>query len=569
MTALSAAGPAWVPRTRRRFIVLLAVVIVATSAAALIARRDIAHASSSCLESASKCNVLFVETDDQSIDTMINPVTGAARITFMPLLGQQLNTESGWYTFTHARAQDPLCGPSRWGQLVGQTSIHHGLSCNDPTISCNSSAYKQTIDKTYLAALKDAGYWNSWVGKFVNWYPCPSQVTSGVYQVPRGVDDWHAYKGDIVAFNGNYNLIESDTGANAHKTSVPRVGSDADYGPYVLRDKTLSAIDRCAAQAEPTPCLWQFNTSAGHAPGTPPNNYNAKKVLPMPAHYPSYNEGCPGAVDPSIADKASFERSFVACDPKKVSKRNRYQRPLQAEDTSLAAIVARLKSTGLYDNTIIVFTSDHGYSDNENNHISKQSPYDPSMRVPLLIRVPGATGGRIDALTYLPDLTATLYDIAGTSPLVAPDGESLLPLMRGDVANIHPDGILGSHLTVLGGGTNVGNLFDTKPFNVLFSECVGVSSPPETTTIPDTTTAPEETTDTAAPSVSSPPDCYALIRWKNGEEELYDLTTDPYEMTNLLPNATTGYAGVAGWDASNPTVEALEASLDAHIAAGA
>jgi hypothetical protein len=46
------------------------------------------------------------------------------------------------------------------------------------------------------------------------------------------------------------------------------------------------------------------------------------------------------------------------------------------------------------------------------------------------------------------------------------------------------------------------------------------------------------------------------------------MRTYPYEMTNLLPNATTGYAGVAGWDASNPIVQALEASLNAHIAAG-
>jgi arylsulfatase A-like enzyme len=555
---------------------LIVVVIVATCVSAIVASRDRAHASTSCLESASKCNVLFVETDDQSIDTMMDPVTSAPRITYMPLLGQQLKTEGGWYTFTKARAQDPLCGPSRWGQLVGQTSIHHGLSCNDLILTCNDTMYKTTVDKTYLAALKDAGYWNSWVGKFVNWYPCPWQASSGVYQVPRGVDDWHAYMGDIVAFNGNYKFIESDTGTNAHKTSVLRVGSDADYGPYVLRDKTLSAINRCAAQAEPTPCFWQFNTSAGHAPGTPPNNYNAKKVLSMPAHYPSYNEGCPGAVDPSIADKASFERNYLFCDPKKVWKRNKYQRPLQAEDTSLAAIIARLKTLGLYDNTIIIYTSDHGYSDNENNHISKQSPYDPAMRVPLMIRVPGAPGGRIDALTYLPDLAATLYDIAGVAPLVPPDGVSLLPLMSGDVATIHPDGLLGSHPMVSGGGTNLGNLYDTKPFSVLFSECVAEPSPPDTTTTTsDATTIPDDTTTTvdtppmATLSVSNPPDCYALIRWKNGEEELYDLTTDPYEMTNLLPNTTTGYPGVPGWDASNAVVQALEASLNAHLAAGA
>jgi hypothetical protein len=321
----------------------------------------------------------------------------------------------------------------------------------------------------------------------------------------------------------------------------------------------------------------------------------------MPAHWPSYNEGCAGAHDPSIADKASFEIANVFCDPKKVWKRNKFQRPLQAEDTSLASIIARLKADGLYDNTIIIYTSDHGYSDNENNHISKQSPYEPAMRVPLLIRVPGAPGGRIDALSYLPDLTATLYDIAGASPLVPSDGASLLPLLRGEVATVHPNGILGSHLLVSsGGGTNAANLADTRPFTVLFSDCTADAStvpttttqtttdpnettsttvdpnettsstvdPNETTTTAETVTTVAETTTIALPPPTKP-DCYALIRWKDGQEELYDLTTDPYELKNLLPNATTGYRGVAGWDSSNPIVQALESSLNSHIAAGA
>jgi hypothetical protein len=311
----------------------------------------------------------------------------------------------------------------------------------------------------------------------------------------------------------------------------------------------------------------------------------------MPAHWPSYNEGCAGSNDPSIADKASFEIANVFCDPKKAWKRNKFQRPLQAEDTSLASIIARLKADGLYDNTVIIYTSDHGYSDNENNHISKQSPYEPSMRVPLLIRVPGAPGGRIDALSYLPDLTATLYDIAGASPLVPSDGASLLPLLRGEVATVHPNGILGSHLLISsGGGSNTANLADTRPFTVLFSDCTAGTSivpttttettvdpnetttttvdPNETTTTAETVTTVAETTTTASPPAAKP-DCYALIRWKDDEEELYDLTTDPYELKNLLPNATTGYKGVAGWNSSNPIVQALEASLNSHIAAGA
>jgi arylsulfatase A-like enzyme len=154
------------------------------------------------------------------------------------------------------------------------------------------------------------------------------------------------------------------------------------------------------------------------------------------------------------------------------------------------------------------------------------------MRIPLYVRVPGLDGHRVDSLVYLPDLTATLYDLSGASPLVPLDGVSLLPLLTGSTPSIHPDGVLGSHL-------NTGTQVDVKPWWALYQDC------------------------------SITPQCLVLIRYKNGEEELYDLTSDPYELTNLLPNGVTGYAGVSGWDSSNPVVQALEASLNSHIAAGA
>jgi arylsulfatase A-like enzyme len=585
-------------RGRSRFVLALVVVLIAVLLQA-VPRHHAAADTAPCLASGSRCNVLIVETDDQSLDSMINPNTGDNRVSYMPLLGSRIANEAGWYSFTQARTQDPLCGPSRWGQLLGQTSIHHTLTCNDPTLACSNAGYKKNINRTYLQALHNVGYWNSWVGKFLNWYPCSWQKNSTTkkYLVPSGVDDWHGKGGNGTAFDGNYTLIESNTGANASAVLYPKVAGDSDYGPYVYRNKTLAAIDRCAAlQPPPTttttttaatttiaeetttvpdetttvpddtttvpdetttvpdtttttvpdtttttvptantqPCLWTYMTSAGHGPGTPPSDYNASQVVPVPAHYPSYNEGCTNGVDKSIADKPSFAKAHVFCDSMKLWSRNKNQKPLQAEDRSLEAIINRLKADGLYDSTIIVFTSDHGFSYNENNHITKESPYEPSMRVPFYIHVPGAPGGRIDSLVYLPDLAATLYDVSGATALVPTDGVSLLPLLRGEVASVHPDGVLGSHL-------NTGTQVDVKPWYAWYQDC----------------------------SVVAPADCYVIIRYKTGgEEELYDLTTDPYELRNLLPNRVTGYAGVPGYDSSNPLVAGLETTLTQHIAAG-
>jgi hypothetical protein len=106
--------------------------------------------------------------------------------------------------------------------------------------------------------------------------------------------------------------------------------------------------------------------------------------------------------------------------------------------------------------------------------------------------------------------------------------------MTGEESTLHPDGIFGSHRVVQVDP----KLLDIQPWYALYQDC------------------------------SVTPQCFVLIRYDGGEYELYDLTNDPFELQNLLPNPVTGYAGVPGWDDSNPVVADLKAQLDARIAAG-
>jgi arylsulfatase A-like enzyme len=479
-----------------------------------------------------QCNILLIETDDQSLDTLLDPATGEVRTSYQPWLSDQIRNEPGWYTFTQARAQDPMCGPSRWSQFTGLEAAHHRMTCNEIAPACattGSPSYRSDRDRTYLAALAGVGYWNSYVGKFVNWYPCGWELKSKTYQVPAGVSDWHAVKGIGMAFDGGYTLIESTTGAAATARQVPKVPGDSDYGTYVLRDLTLSAINRCATTGKP--CMFSYMPNAPHQPGTLPEDYDPSAVTPLPAHYPSYNEGCPKAVDPSLSDKPSFAQTYIKCFAGNTWSRNRMQGSLQAVDRSMAAIVQRLKDTGLYDSTVIVYTSDHGLSANENNRITKEVPYDSDMRVPLFVRVPGLPGGTIPALVSLVDITATLYDLAGTTSLLATDdSRSLLPLISGEAVTIRPEGMHASHLKPQIDPA----LRDIRPWRAWFQDC----------------------------SVVAPDHCFVLIEYDNGERELYDLTADPYQLTNLLPNPTTGYQGVEGWDDTNTTVTRLQTALN-------
>lgn len=493
---------------------------------------DIAQVA--CDAPGGRCNILFIETDDQSLDTMLDPETLQPRASYMPYLTNLVATEPGWYTFTQARAQDPLCGPSRWTLLTGLTSMRHGMTCNDIVDACSRSgehSYQAARDRTMLEVIARAGYANSYIGKFENWYPCTWEVLNRIYEVPAGVVDWHVPFKNHMLFEGGYSLIESDTGSAARKVAYPFQFGDADYGTYVIRDKGLAWLDRCAAIQ---PCFSTWNPTSPHSPGAAPQDYDPSQVTPVPDHYPSYNEGCANAVDPDISDKPSFAQAHVQCPTGNAWNRNTYQPSLQATDRSIQSLFQRLHELDMYDNTIIVFTSDHGFSMNENNHITKEVPYETATRIPLFIRVPGLAGGRVGHLTYMPDLTATLYDIAEGTPIIPPDGLSLLPLLTGEVTTLHPDGVFLSHTEV----QDDAMLDDVRPWWAWVHDC----------------------------QVSNP--CYKTVKYSTGEWEIYDLTNDPYEMRNKVANPVTGYPGDPGWDDTNPLVQALKANLEAHIALG-
>ena len=105
-------------------------------------------------------------------------------------------------------------------------------------------------------------------------------------------------------------------------------------------------------------------------------------------------------------------------------------------DDQVGRLLTVLDETGLTDNTALIFTSDHGEMLGERGMWFKQSFYEPSAGVPLLIKLPGMDGNRrVDKLVSLVDLLPTCMDIAGGGsdwqPQCAPiDGSSLLPLMR-------------------------------------------------------------------------------------------------------------------------------------------
>ena len=95
------------------------------------------------------------------------------------------------------------------------------------------------------------------------------------------------------------------------------------------------------------------------------------------------------------------------------------------------------------DDTLILFTSDHGLALGSHGLLGKQNLYEHSMRSPAVIAGPGVPAGlRTPALCYLPDLVATVGELAGVSPPAGSECKSLVPVLRGAATAGRPELLL-------------------------------------------------------------------------------------------------------------------------------
>ncbi|MBA2793520.1 MAG: sulfatase-like hydrolase/transferase [Thermoleophilaceae bacterium] len=170
-----------------------------------------------------------------------------------------------------------------------------------------------------------------------------------------------------------------------------------------------------------------------------------------------------------------------------------YQQELEAllsVDDAVGRMLATLRETGELDNTLFIYTSDNGFFHGEHRIRSeKVLPYEAGIRVPLLMRGPGVpAGARPRQLVANVDLAPTILEAAGATPRRLQDGRSLLGLLRDQ-------------------GTEFGR-------EILLENGNGANQIPPYTGIRN--------------------DRFLFVRHKaTGEQELYDLRVDPFELQNL------------------------------------
>ena len=112
--------------------------------------------------------------------------------------------------------------------------------------------------------------------------------------------------------------------------------------------------------------------------------------------------------------------------------RKRYFGEISQLDTAFGRVLKTLEKTGLADDTVVIFTSDHGDMAGCHGLFGKGVMFDESVRVPLLIRVPGTAQRVIESPVSTVDLFATILHLADAENPGETEGRSLLPCMTGE-----------------------------------------------------------------------------------------------------------------------------------------
>jgi len=409
------------------------------------------------LDSSKKPNIVFIFTDDQTY-TSVHALGNNEIIT--PNIDRLVHMGT---TFSNAYNM------GAWNGAVCQASR---AMLNSGRTVWNANIFRQkwikrdttAINQIWSKILEGAGYSTYMTGKWHVDIPAHEvfQTTKDVRPgMPR--DNWNHHEmvkkfknevdgikvtaDDIMPIGYNRPLSPSDNSWSPTDTSHGGFWAGGTHWSRVVRDNAISFIDNASLSDNPFFMYLAFN--APHDPRQAPQSYIDMYPLDKLSVPTSFLSQYPNKK--AIGNGQDLRDEALAPYPRteyaiKVHKQE-YYASITYLDYQVGKILDHLEETDQMTNTYIIFTSDHGLAIGKHGLIGKQSLYDHSVRVPLIITGPDIPKNvNNDTKVYLQDIMATTIDIAGIEQPSFVDFSSFLDIAKDGQETVIHENIYGAYI---------------------------------------------------------------------------------------------------------------------------
>jgi arylsulfatase len=381
-------------------------------------------------------NVLFIMSDQHRYDYMSCAGVSACETPNLDALAARGTR------FTTCTTNSPVCAPARIGLASGLQPFRLG--------SLGNNSFLPLGTPTYYQLFRDQGYRVGCVGKLD--LAKPDHYNGRYGDRPR-VYEWGFTHPEEVEGKNHGGTSRKPLGPYGHYLKelglLDRFVSDYDRrrASHTVTDMSQDSvlpteafadayIGRRAAEwisAVPDDYPWFYFCSfvGPHDPFDPPTEYADRyRDREMPDAIPDDLGGKPEWV----RDRVARHWHYAGPDPDEIPlSRRQYCAATTLIDDQIGSMLQALEQRGGLDDTIIVYTSDHGEMLADHGLYTKHYAYEASLRVPLLMAGPGVPEGHVsDALVELIDAHATVTDLAGLPALLGSEALSLAPLFDGN-----------------------------------------------------------------------------------------------------------------------------------------
>lgn len=418
-------------------------------------------------------NILMIIMDQHRPDLMGYGGNSAVQTPNLDRLASQA------MNFENAYVANPICMPNRSTIFTGRMPSLHGSRYNGIPLDARA--------QTFPRVLKNAGYHTAHIGKchLQNMGSSPEQLVKALPNLPDQdarqddqADGWDRYEdvkrheagwvempGDYYGFSqvdlsvghsdgctGHYyhwakakgfDLADLRGAANAVEVSNPPVHvwrtsvPEEIYPTAYITERTEDYIRTHAAKRSDEPFFAVCSYPDPHHPFTPPGKYFDMfdpADMPMPETFNDAHENSTPQYKRMLKKRGQPLRTHVnPFSPTEAEYREMAARAygmIAMVDDGIGRVLNTLEQSGLADNTIVIFTTDHGDMFGDHGMMLKGAMhYNGCIHVPLLIKTPGKPAGVSQSLVGSLDLAATALSLAGAEGYQGLQGHDLTPLL--------------------------------------------------------------------------------------------------------------------------------------------